>query len=597
MTLRPSAHGSLAKTPFAHLLLYLQARKLSGTLAIWADVDAGKKGQDRILFEGGELVAMRPLEPAKSLYAALMPMFARGDAPYGFYEGHNLLGQSGALQEPIDLYTLLSRGLRVHIHDTFMDSVLERVRGRNLRIRAGTPLDRLELNQRELALIEPLRNATATLDTVLGAGLLPAREAKRTLYLLTLVRGLEATEGRGSIPAMEMDSFPPPAGSEGILSHGTLGDADGPNVVGERRSIAPRDALAGEPRDVRDSIAPRGSIAASERGITATQRVNSTAAGVANAKSATSAARQQAADLRSRAEEPRAADLRSRAEEPPSSTQAQASEDVRPENENGKNPSVPPAPIGLNAPDEARWNELIKLYARVDELNHFDLLGVAKTASEHDVQHAYYAQVKKFHPDRLPLSLAPLVRAAQLLFERLTEANETLCNTELRADYERAVAGGGGTRAADRTMRNVLESALEFQKAEVLMRRREYTQAMQLLRSAIAKSPDEADYHALYAWLLHLTNPSTPAPLDDMLRSLDRALKNNPRHERAHFYKGTILKRLKRDGEAVRHFRIAAELNPHNVDAAREVRLASMRRDSNKPPPGGQGVLSRLFKK
>jgi curved DNA-binding protein CbpA len=557
VTLRPSAHGSLAKTPFAHLLLYLQARKLSGTLAIWAEVEAGKKGQDRILFEGGELMAMRPVEPAKSLYAALMPLFSRADAPYGFYEGHNLLGQSGALQEPIDLYTLLSRGLRVHINETFMDSVLERVRGRNLRIRAGTPLERLELNPRELSLIEPLRNGTATLDTVLGSGALPSREAKRTLYLLTLVRGLEATEGRGSIPAMEMESFPPQAGTEGMLARGTLGDADGPNVSPERRSIA----------------APRDSVTSSEGMQTGSTRVNSTAASVANAKNATAAARQQAAE------------------------QARAAEPLAVENENGKNPSVPPAPIGLNAQDEARWSELITFYARIDELNHFELLNVPKTASAQEVQSAYYALVKKFHPDRLPLSLAPLVRAAQLLFERLTEANETLSNAELRAGYEQAVAAGGGTRAADRIMRNVLESALEFQKAEVLMRRREYTQAMQLLRSAITKSPEEADYHALYAWLLHLTNPGTPAPLDDMLRSLDRALKSNPRHERAHFYKGTILKRLKRDAEAVRHFRMAAELNPHNVDAAREVRLASMRRDSNKPPPGNQGVLSRLFKK
>jgi len=572
VTLRPSAHGSLAKTPFAHLLLYLQARKLSGTLAIWADVEAGKKGQDRILFESGGLVAMRPIEPAKSLYAALMPLFARADAPYGFYEGHNLLGQSGALQEPIDLYTLLSRGLRVTVNEHFMDSVLERVRGRSLRLREGTPLERLELNQRELALIEPLRSSSATLDTVLGAGALPPRDAKRTLYLLALVRALEATEGRGSIPAMEMDSFPPQYDDGGKLSRGTLGDAEGPDVSIERRSMA---------APPRPSMPP-------PRIITTT----TTAAGVANARSAAQAS------TSSKLEEARAEQL-ARAEqvraEQAKLEQARA-ESARPENENGNMPSAPPAPLGLSAPDEARWSELIKLYARIDELTHYELLNLRPSNSADEVESAYYALVKKFHPDRLPLSLAPLVRAAQVLFERLTEANQTLGNSELRASYDKAVASGGGTRAADRTMRNVLESTLEFQKAEVLMRRREYTQAMQLLRSAIAKSPDDADYHALYAFLLHLTNPSLPAPFDDMLRSLDRALKSNPRHERAHFYKGTILKRLKRDGEAVRHFRVAAELNPHNVDAAREVRLASMRRES-KPPPGTNGVLSRLFKK
>jgi curved DNA-binding protein CbpA len=567
VTLRPSAHGSLAKTPFAHLLLYLQARKLSGTLAVWADVEAGKKGQDRILFESGALMAMRPIEPAKSLYAALMPLFSRADAPYGFYEGHNLLGQGGALQEPIDLFTLLSRGLRVHVNEQFMDSVLERVRGRSLRVREGTPLDRLELNQRELALVEPLRAGSATLDSVLGASVLPVRDAKRTLYLLTLVRGLEASEGRGSIPAMEMESFPPQGGGDGKLARGTLGDAEGPDVSPERRApgAPPRPSMAPPPR------------------------VTTTAAGVANARSAAHSG------TSSRLEEARAEQQQARAAEQARLEQERLA-NTKPDNENGNMPSAPPAPLGLSAPDEARWSELTKLYARIDELTHYELLNVRPTNSTEEIESAYYALVKKFHPDRLPLSLAPLVRAAQVLFERLTEANETLGNAELRASYDKAVAGGGGTRAADRTMRNVLESTLEFQKAEVLMRRREYTQAMQLLRSALAKSPDDADYHALHAWILHLTNPSLPAPFDEMLRSLDRALKSNPRHERAHFYKGTILKRLKRDGEAVRHFRMAAELNPHNVDAAREVRLASMRRES-KPPPGGQGVLSRLFKK
>ena len=42
---------------------------------------------------------------------------------------------------------------------------------------------------------------------------------------------------------------------------------------------------------------------------------------------------------------------------------------------------------------------------------------------------------------------------------------------------------------------------------------------------------------------------------------------------------------------------VLADLFSGDWTAAREVRLASMRRDSNKPPPGNQGVLSRLFKK
>jgi curved DNA-binding protein CbpA len=521
VTLRPTAHGSLGKTPFAHLLLYLQGRKLSGTLAIWPEDRNERRGQNRVLFEGGVLTAMRPIEPAKSLYAALIPLFGATDAPYGFYEGQNLLGQGGALQEPIDPYTLLSRGLRAHANDAVMDGVIERVRGRPLRLRPDLPLDRLELNQREAALLEPLRAGAATIDQLLSNSVLPMRDAKRTLYLLTLLRGLEATGGRGSIPSVgAVESFAPPASGEARLARDTLGDAPAPSD----ETVRARNSL------------PTPSL-------------------------------------------------------PPP--------EMRPRHESTR-PSAPPAPLGLSAQDEARWNELTRLYERLDELNHYDLLNLPHSIAAQDVQPAYYALVKKFHPDRLPLALAPLARAAQVLFERLTEASETLGQPELRAEYDRAVAGGGGTRAADRVLRNVLESALEFQKAEVLVRRREYQQALTLLRSALSKSPDEADYHALYAYILHLMNPTEPAPFDEMLRGVDKALASNPQHERAHYTKGVILKRLKRDREAVRHFRAASEINPHNVDAAREVRLAVLRRSSSsKPPASGQqgGMLSRLFKK
>jgi curved DNA-binding protein CbpA len=519
VTPRPSAHGSLRKTPFAHLLLYLEGRKLSGTLAIWPE-DGQKRGQDRVLFEQGQLVAMRPLEPAKSLYAALMPLFGRvDDAAYGFYEGQDLLGEGSRLAEPISLHTLLARGLRAHAPEALMDSVIERVRGRPLRLRDGALLEPLELNARELALLEPLRQGAASLEALIEHGGLPAREVKRLMYLLTLVRAIEVTGSSGSIPPVQVESFAPPS-DEARHPRGVLVD--------------PPDALAATQRARPRSLTP-----------------------------------------------PAPAPPAPRAEEP----------------ERSRMPSAPPAPLGLSGPDEARWNELTRLYERIDAMTHYDLLNLPQSVAASEVSPAYYAMVKKFHPDRLPLALAPLARAAQVLFERLTEANEVLSSPELRAEYDRAVAGGGGTRVADRTLRNVLESTMEYQKAEVLMRRREYAQAMQLVRSAIAKSPDDADYHALYAWILHLTNPTEPAPFDEMLRALDRALASNAKHERAHYYKGVILKRLKRNAEATRHFRAAAEINPHNVDAAREVRLANLRRPS-KPSPGTQGgMLSRLFKK
>ncbi len=518
MNLKASAQGSLAKTPFAHLLLYIQGKRLTGTLAVWPESPNEKQGksQDRVLFQDGGMVGVRPLEPADSALVAVIRLFRRHDALYAFYDGQNLLGTGeGAMLERVDLYTALSRGLRDTVRDDAMGSVLGRLIGRPLRIREGVPLDRLDLTVKELQLVETMRAGPATIDELVAGCALSTKDAKRLLYLLTLIRGVEASDGFSIQPPGEpLASMRPPS----PLSRQILGDPS-PSAPGRVEAMP------------RPSQQPRGMPIGLP---------------VANIESM----------------------------------------------------PAPPAPAGLSPLDDQRWAELTMLYDKLDDMNHFELLGIPPNSNYNEISNAYFARVKKFHPDRLPSGLAPILRCAQKVFDRLTEANEALSSNESRAEYVRAVAAGGGTRASERMMRNVLDSAVEFQKAEVLMRKRDFPQAMNMLRSALNKNPGESDYLALYAWLLNLMNPSEPAPFDDMIRSLDKALQDNPRNERAHYYKGVILKRMRRDKEAVRHFQKAIEINPRNVDAAREVRIAEMRRDSNPPPaagPAGNKLLSRLF--
>ncbi|MFT3927406.1 MAG: tetratricopeptide repeat protein [Myxococcales bacterium] len=506
MTLKPSAQGSLTKTPLPHLLVYTAGQKLTGTLAIWPDSDQEQAGQDRLFFEDGLVTSIRPLRPAPNALEALLRLFQRRDGAYAFYEQQNLLGSgAGVLSEPVDLYALLSRGLRQAPREDVMDATLARFGGRVLRMRPGVPLERLEFEAKELALVDSLRAGPSTVEELLSGSELPSLAAKRVLYLLGLVRGIEVSE-EGELPRATVAG----RSNSGFVPRVTVGTSQPP-----ARAATPTPG----------SHAP----------------VAPAAAGASNL------------------------------------------------------PPTPPVPPGLSATDLARWNELVALYKRLDDVNHFDLLGLPLSTPAPEVGTAYFALVKKFHPDRLPPALAPLASCAQLVFDRITEANETLGNPTTRADYMKAVEGGGGTRSAERLMRNVLESAVEFQKAEVLIKRRDYAQALTLIRSAMAKNPDEADCNALYGWVLHLMNPGESGPFDEMLRAFDRALSAHPKNERAHYYKGVVLKRVNRGEEATKHFQKAVEINPRNVEAAREVRLAEMRKDSKPPQQNTGKLLSKLF--
>jgi hypothetical protein len=91
---------------------------------------------------------------------------------------------------------------------------------------------------------------------------------------------------------------------------------------------------------------------------------------------------------------------------------------------------------------------------------------------------------------------------------------------------------------------------------------------------------------------------------------LDRAIAISERCERAFFWRGMLKKRLGKAESAYNDFRRAVDLNPRNIDAAREVRLHQMRRGqggsvappapmrpSPKPaPPERPSLLGRFFK-
>ena len=73
---------------------------------------------------------------------------------------------------------------------------------------------------------------------------------------------------------------------------------------------------------------------------------------------------------------------------------------------------------------------------------------------------------------------------------------------------------------------------------------------------------------------------------------LDMVVKQEPDYERALFYRGSLLKRSGHEDKALADFRKVVELNPRNIDAAREVRLQAVRAKKEQ-----KGIFGRLFSK
>ena len=262
-------------------------------------------------------------------------------------------------------------------------------------------------------------------------------------------------------------------------------------------------------------------------------------------------------------------------------------------------PDAPPSP-------EARRAEINARAQIVDKQNYFEMLGVGPTATVDEVKAAYIALAKTWHPDRLPAALADVKDGCARVFARMSEAHQTLTDDDKRSRYSRLMKEGGETPEQQQEIANVLGATVEFQKAEIWLRKNDLAQSEQHARRALELDPQQADYVALVAWLEALkVDSQSPEATQARIADLDRALKMNERCERAYFYRAMLYKRTQRDGLAFKDFRKVAELNPKNIDAQRELRLYEMRGGPPKritpypsqPAPPKPGLFQKFFKK
>ncbi|WP_437677995.1 DnaJ domain-containing protein [Sorangium sp. So ce131] len=272
-------------------------------------------------------------------------------------------------------------------------------------------------------------------------------------------------------------------------------------------------------------------------------------------------------------------------------------------------PEAPPpraaAGAAPSAEIAARRAEIEARAAAIDGESFFEMLGVAEDAPPERVQSAYFALAKQWHPDRTPPELQDIKPLVARVFARISEAYQTLSDPKRRAEYQKTPKEGASPAEDEEKIARVVDAALEFQKAEILLKKNDLVGAEVRARRALNADPDQPEYMTLLVWIQALRRGEPPAlaegatsaHYDDLIQTLDVVLRKEPRYERALFYRGMLLKRSGRIEKAIRDFRLAAEINPKNLDAIREVRVQEMRsRTNNDPTPAG-GLLGKFFKR
>lgn len=257
------------------------------------------------------------------------------------------------------------------------------------------------------------------------------------------------------------------------------------------------------------------------------------------------------------------------------------------------------APDHVEGKHRERWNQIQARVKKIEHENYFEMLGIDKSSSAEAAQTAYFGLVKSWHPDRLPPELVELRPYVERVFRYITRANETLSDTETRGQYLKTVQDGGGTPEKERELATIVDAAMEFRKVEVMMRRREYDAALAKVTELMRLVPDEGDYYATHAYLLFTIDGGSQDHRQEIMESLQKAIELTPNSDKAHYYKGMAMKRWGEQQASLHYFKKAAELNPKNIEAVREVRLGTMR-GSIAPEPkkkggDGEGIFGKLF--
>lgn len=270
-----------------------------------------------------------------------------------------------------------------------------------------------------------------------------------------------------------------------------------------------------------------------------------------------------------------------------------------------------PAPTSVRMP-ASEPPEVAELRREVEELaikmpnqNYYEMLGVDMKAPSANISAAFFQLAKKWHPDRLGPEYAALKDDVVKVFARMTEAHQKLTDDQSRREYDELVRDGGGTEAEQEEVQKVMRAVVAYQKALVYFRKGNLSEAEEMSKQAREADPEQAEYTALWVQCVSQRPERASKGYADLISVMDDAVKKEPENERVRMARGELLKRAGKLDLAVKDFKWVVYHNPKNLDAAREVRLFTMRggEPGKSVAPGAKGkddkggLIGKFFKR
>jgi len=282
-------------------------------------------------------------------------------------------------------------------------------------------------------------------------------------------------------------------------------------------------------------------------------------------------------------------------------------------------PAERPAPVSApgpppGAPEDGsseRRREIVDAFEGLKTRNLYEVLGVARSATDAEIKDAYFRLAKRFHPDAHHSgSLADLRDSLEAVFIRLGEAYETLRDPRRRGDYEhrlgRVVSAGPAPGAARGDLTapapeappdpeaEAARAEYDLRRAAKLFEMEKYWDAIQLLEPAIDKlAPRLRSRGRVLLARCDLKNPKWAKRAEELLLVTTR---EEPKATDAWALLGQLYAEKGLHSRAQSMYRKVLELSPEHEEALKFM-AALPPADAKDPDDPPSGLLRKLFRK
>jgi DNA-binding response OmpR family regulator len=237
-----------------------------------------------------------------------------------------------------------------------------------------------------------------------------------------------------------------------------------------------------------------------------------------------------------------------------------------------------PAPPPARSADQKSREELAAILETMRGENHFEVLEVRPDASPGEVDTAYRARAREYHPDHFRMRSEDLRTLALKIFDRLGEAQATLRDPVRRRKYFMQLERARQTRMRDEeavyVKREPSGGAAEqvyFAGVEHLRARR-YHEAVEAFSQATALAPEHASYRGALGWALFRQAPADIDAIQSGLGELRRAVQMDPGNPWVRISLGRFFAETGYPDDAIAELEVALRLNPGLPDVEEEIR-------------------------